>query len=232
MRRALLLLALAAAPVAAQENQPAEAQMMRETWGKTDQQSFTVVQPIYNRILSFKLPRPFITAYRQQVPGGYIVEYLPDGQALANWTQMITVTSQRGVGAAQVEDDALADYMFNKRTCPGWLYRDLGAVPAATSAKQRVLVIGCDAVESNDYSKAVVGASERAAILFLRDAENIWTVQFAQRTLPGEKRPLFDPATAPALVAKLAVFACAEADKDASCSTATSVNKARGQEKK
>jgi hypothetical protein len=225
MRLALLAL-LTVTPVAAQENQPAEAQMMRETWGKTDQPSFTIVQPIYNRVLSFKLPRPFVTAYRQQATGGYIVEYLPDGQTLANWTQMITVTSQRGVGAAQVEDEALADYIFNKRSCPGWVYRDLGAVASSTSARQRMIMLGCDVVQGSDYSKAVPGASERAAIMFLRDGENIWSVQFAERNLPGQSKPLFDPATAPALIARLAVQACAASDTSAECKTATTVSKA------
>ncbi len=225
MRLALLAL-LAVTPVAAQENQPAEAQMMRETWGKTDQPTIAVVQQVYNRVLSFKLPRPFVTAYRQQVPGGYIVEYLPDGQTLANWTQMITLTSQPGVGAAQVEDAALGNYIFNKRSCPGWIYRDLGAVASPSSARQRLIVLGCDEVQGSDYSKAVPGASERAAIVFIRDGENIWSVQFAERNLPGQKRPLFDPATAPALIAKLAVQACAASDTSAECGTATTVSKA------
>jgi hypothetical protein len=226
MIRLALLALLAAAPALAQENQQAEAQMMRETWGKTDQPSFTIVQPIYNRVLSFKLPRPFVTAFRQQSPAGYIVEYLPDGQTLANWTQMITITSRPGVGAAQVEDDALADFIFNKRSCPGWLYRDLGAVPSPTTARQRVIVLGCDEVQGSDYSKAVPGASERAAIMFVRDGENVWSVQFAQRNLPGQKLPLFDPATAPAVIAKLAIQACAASDTSAECTTARTVSKA------
>jgi hypothetical protein len=224
MRLALLFL-LVAGPALAQENQPAEAQMMRETWGKTDQPTCTIVQPVYNRVLSFKLPRPFVTGFRQQSPAGYIVEYLPDGQMLANWTQLITVTSQPGVGAAQVEDDALADYILNKQSCPGWLYRDLGSVPSPTSARHRVIVLDCDAVQGSNYSQAVVGASERAAIMFVRDGENIWTVQFAQRRLPGDKQPLFDPATAPALIARLAVQACAASDTSAECSSARTVSK-------
>ena len=133
----------------------------------------------------------------------------------------------------QVEDEALADYIFNKRSCPGWLYRDLGAVASSTSARHRVIVLGCDEVQGSDYAKAVPGARERAAIMFLRDGENIWSVQFAERNLPGQSKPLFDPATAPALVARLAVQACAASDTSAECSSATTISKVpRAVEKK
>lgn len=219
------LLALFSAPLQAQENQPEEAQMMRETWAKTDKPSISVVQQIYNRVISIDLPRKFVTAYRQRSPAGYIVEYLPDGQTLANWTQMITITSNPGVGAAKAEDEAIAAYIFNRSNCPGKLFRDLGPLKSATSARTRAVVIGCGAVGGDDDAAAVAGASERAAIAFLRDEENIWTVQFAERNLPGQSRPHFDLATASAMLEKLGIRACAANDGDPACANDRTISK-------
>ena len=219
------VMALVSAPLPAQENQPEEAQMMREAWAKTDKPSIGVVQQVYSRTISIDLPRKFVTAYRQRSPAGYIVEYLPDGQTLANWTQMITITSNPGVGAAKAEDAAIAAYVFSRNNCPGKLFRDLGAMESTTSARARAVVIGCGTVGGGDYAGAVTGADERAAIAFLRDDENIWTVQFAERNLPGQSRPLFDVATAPAMLDKLGIRACTADDDYPACANDRTIAK-------
>ncbi len=219
------LLALVSAPLPAQENQPEEAQMMRDAWAKTDKPSIGVVQQVYNRAISIDLPRKFVTAYRQRSPAGYIVEYLPDGETLANWTQMITITSNPGVGAAKAEDAAIAAYAFGRNNCPGKLFRDLGPLKSTTSARARAVVIGCGAVGGGDYAGAVAGAGERAAIAFLRDDENIWTVQYAERNLPGQSRALFDVEKAPAMLEKPGLRACAADDGDPACANDRAIAK-------
>ncbi len=217
MRRAVLLvLALAAAPAAANPV-PAEAQMMRETWTKTDKPDATIVQPIFGRVISFAVPRGFVIAWRQQVVGGYLVEYVPDGETIENWSRMITVTARVGAGAARVEDDQLANVLFNKPSCEGWRYTDLGAVPNQGAARRRNLIIGCDAIGGKEYSKAVAGAGERAAIAFVRDDEAVWTIQYAERSLPARPRTLFDPATAPALLDRMRITTCGEPAKGDDC---------------
>jgi hypothetical protein len=204
--RILAIGLLHAAPLLAQENQQQQAELMRQAWAQSTQPSISTVQPVYSRIISFDLPRPFVAIYRKQAPGGYIAEYVPDGETLDGWTQMITVTANFGVGSAAVDDAALANYIFGRHECQGKLYRDLGEVPSASSARQRVLVIGCDG--------AAPGApgSERAAIAFLRDADHVWTVQFAQRVPPGGKAVLFDVDQSIARLAALNIRAFTEAE--------------------
>ncbi len=131
------------------------------------------------------------------------MEYVPDGETLAAWTQMITVSGNYGVGAANVDDAALASYVFGRMTCPDKLYRDLGPVPAPTGVRQRVVVIGCNGPN---------GSGERAAIAFLRDGDHVWTVQFAQRAAPGGAAKLFDVEQAVARLATLDIRAIAESD--------------------
>lgn len=212
----LLVLALAATPAAANPS-PAEAQMMRETWAKTDKPDATIHQPIFGRIISFALPRGFVIAWRQQVVGGYIAEYVPDGETLEDWTQMITVTARVGAGAARIDDDQVANVLYNKPICEGWRYANLGAVTNPGAARRRNLVIGCDTTGGKEYSKALIGAGERAAIAFFRDDETVWSVQYAERSLPTRPRALFDPATASVLLDRMKVTTCGEPDKSDDC---------------
>ncbi len=214
---------LLAAPVAAQQSQPDPGALLREMWGKTNKPTITITQQLYSRILSINLPRPFVVAYQAQREGFFIIEYIPNGESLTNWTQMITVTANQYMGAAKVEDSAIADLMFNKLSCPGRRYTDFGVVPSATSVHQRALVIGCDATAANAYAGAVPEAGERTAIAFLRDDDHVWTVQFAQRSLPGQGQALFDPKTAAARLAGLGILACAEADATPPCREARQI---------
>lgn len=210
------LMAAVALPAAA-EPQPAEAQMLREMWAETKVPDAVIVQPVFGRVISFKLPRGFVTAWRQQAVGQYITEYIPDGETLDNWTRMITVTGRIGAGAARVEDEALADVLFNRGGCEGWLYRDFGAAANPGSARRRNLSVGCGVIPKARYDKAVTGAAERSAIALFRDDETIWTVQYAERNLPGGTETLFDPATAPALLDKLSITSCQEIGKGDDC---------------
>ena len=219
MRRALLsLLTFIAASAQAQDATQAEAAAMREAWAATDQPKINVVQPVYHRTIAFDLPRAYVLAFRQTDPRGfYIAEYLPDGETLESWTRMITLTSTRDMGGAKVDDAALAAVMFNRPKCTGWIYHDLGAAPTKTSATQRTLVIGCDAVGAKDYAEAQAGASERAAIAFIRDGKDVWTVQIAERNLAGKAQALFDVARAPDMLAALGILACAPDDPSSDC---------------
>lgn len=215
---ALMLLMLVAAPALAQENQQAAADMMRKVWASSKQAKATIRQQVYDRIISIDLPRPFVAAYKQAVPGAFIMEYVPDGETLANWTQMITISSQQGLGEAKVEDADLARFMFNRGTCAGRLYQDVGPVPSGTSVRQRVVVIGC----------GQGAGGERAAIAFLRDEQHVWTVQFAQRIPADGKGKLFAPTEAAGKLAALAISACAPADAQPPCRQAQLLEAVRG----
>lgn len=219
IRRALLgLLAFAAASAQAQNATQAEAAAMREAWSSTDRPTINVVQSVYRRIIAFDLPRAYVLAFRQTDPRGfYIAEYLPDGETFETWTRMITLTSTRDMGGANVDDAALAAVMFNHPKCAGWIYHDLGPVPARTSATQRTLVIGCDAVDAKNYAEAKAGAAERAAIAFVRDSNDVWTVQIAERNLAGKPQSLFDVAKAPEMLAALGILACEPSDTAKDC---------------
>lgn len=176
MRALLALALLAATPAVATERGEAEvqpmAQMMRDIWKSQKVASVGTVQRVWTRTVGFDLPRPFVAGFRAQGGGGYIIEYVPDGETVQAWTRMITVSGSLGAGAARIDDATLASVTYDRGTCPDWLYRDLGAT-AQPVLPYRTLLIGCG-------GEGAPG-SERGVIAFFRDEQNSWTVQYAAR---------------------------------------------------
>ena len=180
MRRILAALALGAAVPATAAPAPAappaaatsSVQAMRDIWTKQKVPDVAVVQQVWTRGLGFKLARPFVPAFRNQTGSFYIMEFVPDGEAVTTWTRMVTATGTLGVGAAHLSDAELAGVMFDRGTCTGRVFRDLGGTASPVIA-YRTIVIGCGAPGDP--------GSERAIIALFRDTENAWTVQYAER---------------------------------------------------
>lgn len=176
MRIALAVLVLVASPLAAAD--PGEdavapmAQMMREVWASQKVATMSTVQQVFGRTIGFELPRAFVPAYRAQNAGRYMMEYVPDGETVQAWTRMITVSGSLGGGAARLDDETLANAVFDRAACADWIYRDLGATDRPPLG-YRTLVIGCG-------SEGAPG-SERGVIAFFRDDQTVWTVQYAAR---------------------------------------------------
>ncbi len=207
---AALLGAVAAAPVAKPVPAPAAppadapfkatdaASAMRDIWKTQTVADLAVVQEVWSRTLGFTLPRPFVPAFRSIARGTYLAEFIPDGQTVANWTRMVTASGSLGAGAAHLSDAELANALFDRGSCQGRVFRDLGASPAPIVSR-RTLIIGCGA--------AGQAGSERAVIAFFRDTENSWTVQYAER---GAATATFE-ARAVASLAALAPFVTCKA---------------------
>lgn len=166
-------LAWHAAPVRAQDSAiDANAAVMREFWAGQTADSVAAVQQVYSRSVSFTLPRPLLPAHSSDANGAFIMEFVADGQTVASSTLMVTVTGVAGAGAAHLSDAELADVIFNRGKCDGYVYSDLGSV-AVPVLPYRALIVGCGAEGA--------ATSERSAIALFRDAVSVWTVQFAQR---------------------------------------------------
>ena len=174
MKRLIAALLLAWPAVLTAQAVPLDgnAAMMRELWAQQPVDSVGAVQQVYSRTVSFALPRPMLPAYTKEVGGRFIMQYVPDGETVERWTRMVMVTGAVGAGAAHLSDAELADTLFNRGQCEGRVFADLGAV-ARPVLGYRALLIGCGAEGAP--------TAERAAIAMFRDAETVWTVQFAQR---------------------------------------------------
>ena len=157
---------------------------MREVWRTKKVDKVASVQRVYNRVVAFDLPRPFVMVTHVEQPGFYIAEFVPDGQNVTDWTQMITVTGKLGAGAVAIDDVRLAA-LFEPKGCSGKIFRDLGATTPLAGVTGRFVLIGCGA--------GAADGSERGVLAVFRDTKNSWTVQYAER---NHGKPPFAEATA------------------------------------
>lgn len=78
-----------------------------DTWMLADQLQFDQLQhgkhstrtitPIFSQLVSFYLPEGFVPQFENAQGPNYIMEFVPQGETVKRWTQMITVTGGRDV---------------------------------------------------------------------------------------------------------------------------------------
>ena len=173
-----------------------EADVMRNSWKMQPNKPIALSMPLFGRIMQVKLSVGFVPAHRAQNQSGFIYEFVPDGDDIERWTQLFTITSMRGIGSFQMDDGALAASVSGSSTgCSGTptfkIIRPAIVVGGATGV---VTEKRCSGVTAGSYVGAVEGSEEHNLIVFLRDADNVFTVQFARRGKGGASgEPLISP---------------------------------------
>ncbi len=148
----------------------------------------TGTMPVYSKILAYPVPTTFEAAFENEADGSYILEFIPSGETVDAWTQMITVTGAKDMAAksgAPVDYGSILGNQF-KTACPetfrAW---DQGAVEIMGASASQVFTFAC-----GDLG----GYSEMATILVAFGPEDVFTFQWAER---GE--PVAQPDTDPAV---------------------------------
>lgn len=157
----------------------------------------TVREPLFGRTLHFTLPAGFETATRRQNGTHLLIEFVPRGETVINWTRMVTIQAYRGLGQSPLPSAAIARQAFYPAACKhGPVYRDGGERILANGDKRSIIANGCASLPAGAYPKALRGAGEQDFILMLRDAETVYTLNYAVRgaTFAG-KWPPIDPAS-------------------------------------
>jgi len=136
--------------------------------------TMTAAMPVYSRILAFPVPTDFEPAFDNENDGSFIMEFVPSGETVEDWSQMITVTGAQGAAAA---GDPL-DYGTTigqgfQAACPdsfrAW---DEGVIEVKGAESAQLFAFACGDVG---------GYSERAVILVAFGAEDVYTLQWAAR---------------------------------------------------
>lgn len=166
----------ALAPVAAAPARPPQ---------KAQDPSTVTRVPLFNRTLSFGLPAGFETVTRKNNGTNVLIEYVPRGETVANWTRMVTIQAYRGLGRSAYSTSDIARQAFFPAKCKvGPLYSDLGERKERHDLTRAVIVTGCKSLPPGAYPKALAGAAEQDVILLFRDSETIYTLNYAERR-PG-----------------------------------------------
>lgn len=173
-----------------------------EARAETAQATATQVE-LFARRLEFTLPPGFVRVTDRANGTNVLIEYVPAGQNVGNWTRMVTIQAYRGLGRSAVATAAIARQAFFPAACTvGPLYRDFGERAVGGGLKQTIVANGCASLPAGAYPKALKGAGEQDFIMIFRDEETVYTLNYAERGAPfAGKAPPRDPAKASEILA-------------------------------
>ena len=207
-----------------------QADSMRKAWKASPAKPVAITVPLFGRVMSFDMMRNFVPAYQATGPNNFIFEFLPDGQSFDNWTQMVTITAARGLGADRRSDTELAAAALSSpQGCArGHFYRALAPRALGGGLSQLMVIKGCASTAANAYPGASPAIGEESVILVFRDRENVYSLQYATRAKFVGGRPPISDAAAPAAVAPFGtVRLCAPDATDAACKSILAVERKR-----
>lgn len=184
---------------------------------------------LHERVMGFHLPAGFRALTPQGNDRQFLMEIVPQGEAVENWTRLITIRATHGIRADLSSAD-IARKVFDPTSCTqGHLYRDFGERKVEGALKLSVLAIGCGALPPGAYPAALTGAGEQDFIFMFRDDDAIYTLNYAVRgaAFSGDRPPI-DPASAEAVLRAQfgAVHVCATA-AEPGCTDIIAVDTAR-----
>ncbi len=147
--------------------------------------------------MSFVLPQAMRMVIHRRNYTNMLMEFVPQGESLAMWTNMVTIKAYRGLGTSPEPSAAIARMTFYPATCRiGPIYRDSGERIFASGLKVSILSIGCALLPAGAYPMALKGAGEQDFIMMFRDAETVYSLNYAERgALFTSKTPPPDPAS-------------------------------------
>ena len=83
--------------------------------------------PLFARTLIFKMPAGMTLTNNKRSDTNVLMEFVPKGETLANWTRLVTVQAYRGLGESPRSSADIARQAFYPEACNiGPIYRDGG----------------------------------------------------------------------------------------------------------
>ena len=146
--------------------------------------------PLPGSTMSFDLPPDFVRVTDKNNGTNVLIEFVARGQSVANWTRMVTVQAYRGLGVSPAPTADIARQAFYPAACRiGPIYRDGGEMAVRKGLTLSVITNGCASLPAGAYPKALKGAGEQDFIMMFRDANNIYTLNYAERGKPFAGKP-------------------------------------------
>jgi len=158
-------------------------EMLRKVRSENPEKAFQLVLPLYGRILSMQLPAPFEPAYQAQNQNQFIQEYVPQGENLEDWSEMITIMSFKGIGRSPKTTEEIARLlgMSGKGCKQGWAAELLENKRISDDLELAVTFGSCNAILPTAYPGASDKKSEQTVGYLFRDNQNLYIVQYARR---------------------------------------------------
>jgi hypothetical protein len=131
----------------------------------------------------FRLFDTFEPIYEARNERQSIMEFVPRGETVQNWTRMITFSAFKGAGAAPVSTADMQQRFFN--TSKGCEIANFSRVIAsgrlADGTEYNLSSNGCGSIAAGGYPGARAGRGEQFLALLLRDEQDVAVLQYAER---------------------------------------------------
>ena len=147
---------------------------------------FKVISPIFSQLVTFSMPSNFVTAFETTAGPHYTREAVLKGQTVERWTQMITVTGEKGLSSKPAETpEKFANTIAGgfKQACPDSFAAKSFGETRFGKASAFVAVVGCGNVENH---------SEITLIAVIAGASDYYTIQWAERSAAIEQPAVED----------------------------------------
>ncbi|HEX9209387.1 MAG TPA: hypothetical protein VF901_02650 [Bradyrhizobium sp.] len=145
-------------------------------------QSFRVISPIFGQLATFSMPSNFAVVFENTTGGHYIREAVLKGETPERWTQMITVTGEKGLTSnpgASPEKFASSIAGGFKSACPdSFAARSFGTMTFGRFEGR---------VDSGPTPH-----SETALLITLKGTTDYYTIQWAERGPEADEPPVND----------------------------------------
>jgi hypothetical protein len=147
------------------------------------------VTPVYSQLVMYAYPPGFKPAYSKDSGDYYIQESVPAGETVEKWSQMVTLTGNKGLAAnptATPQNFAERIAGNFQRACPQtFAAQSLGSLKVGAYDAFAALM-GCGSVTSG------IPRSEIAVVVAIKGAADYYTLQWAERGPATQKAPALD----------------------------------------
>lgn len=149
-----------------------------------------VVTKLFSQNLLFFVPTRFVRADASTGKDQYIREYVLKGETTQRWTQMITLTASRdAIAQGGVTPRGMLAVIAQgyRDDCPDtFAAADLGET-VVTGHPAQLAVVGCGV-----QGKERPAHGEQTLIIAIQGEQDLYTLQWAERTAPARLKPRFD----------------------------------------
>jgi hypothetical protein len=151
--------------------------------------------PVFSQLVMFSLPPEFKSTkptYEKNSGSFYIREQVPEGESLANWSRMITLSGTRGLAAnPNVTPQALLARMTLdfQRNCPDTFSSNAPGQQKIDGYDAYEVIVSCGRVQSD---KQPYGVS--AIMLSVKGSNDYYALQWTERGHDSAQPPPIDVA--------------------------------------
>ncbi len=163
--------------------------------------SVTLIMPVFSQLVRTSYPDGFVPGFEKAQPPHYVLELVPSGENVNNWTQMFTVSGVKGLASQpQVTPKLFLDRVADgfKRACPSSFSSQVVSEDKISGFDAFAAVISCGVSPSTGGK-----TSETALIVAIKGQADLYTIQWAQRASPSPAPILIDPKKWTALYKKM-----------------------------